>query len=356
MPIKEIKNIGVVGEGKMGSSIFIYLNGFDYRLTWLCSSESEKEKAQKIFNKKTKLLFQSGVITEMEFVSKSQETKVSSSVDDLKNCDLIIEAITEDVGVKRILFESLHKTVNADCIFTTNSSSIVPSQLIPSESRKDKIAGLHFFFPVALKKIVELIAGISTSLPTIESLSNFLVHINKKPFLQDEAHAFILNRLLLDFQAGAYQIFMEGKLSYKEIDEMVRLNLFPIGVFEFFDHVGIDIMLSSIKTYTQKAENKRFYTPLINKMEELVKSNHLGIKTNHGFHDYAHPEENAIIHQYKEEDMDGYKRFAVERLWGYYMRSVLSVIESGLCSREDLAYAVKDYMGMDTDPFTMKLT
>jgi 3-hydroxybutyryl-CoA dehydrogenase len=356
MSIKEIKNIGVVGEGKMGSSIFLYLNGFDYRLTWLCSSEPEKEKAQKICNKKTKLLFQSGVLTEMEFVTKLQETKVTSSVDDLKNCDLIIEAITEDVGVKRMLFESLHKTVNADCIFTTNSSSIVPSQLITYESRKDKIAGLHFFFPVAFKIIVELITSTSTSLRTIEALCNFLLHINKKPLQQDEAHAFILNRLLLDFQAGAYQIFMEGKLSYKEIDELVKLHLFPIGVFEFFDHVGIDIMLPSVKTYTLKAENKQFYAPLINKMEELVKSNRLGIKTNHGFHDYAHPEENATIHQHTAEDIAGYKRFATERLWGYYMRSVFSVIESGLYSREDLAYAVKDYMGMDTDPFTMTLT
>jgi 3-hydroxybutyryl-CoA dehydrogenase len=351
--LNKFKNIGVVGEGKMGSSIFLYLNGFDFRLIWLCSSEPEKEKALKTFMKKTRLLFQSGVMTEPEYVSKSENTKVTSSVDDLKECDLIIEAITEDTDAKRMLFESLDKTVNAKCILTTNSSSIIPSQLISSESRKDKVAGLHFFFPVPLKNTVELITCTWTSLQTEESLYHFLLQINKRPFHQIESHAFILNRLLLDFQAGAFQVLMEGKLSYKEIDELVRKSIFPIGVFEFFDHVGIDIMLSSVKSYTQNADNKEFYESLIQKMEELVTLNRLGIKTRHGFYDYAHPEESSAINSNEVKEAIEYKNTVTDRLWGYYIRSVLSVIESGLCSREDLAFYVKDYLGMDTDPFIL---
>ena len=351
--MNKLKKIGVVGEGKMGSSIFLYLNGFDFHLTWLCSSEPEKDKALKTFLKKTRLLFQSGVLTELAYLAKSENTKVTVSVDDLKDCDLIIEAITEDIDAKRMLFESLHKIVNANCIFTTNSSSIIPTQLISSESRKDKIAGLHFFFPVPLKNTVELITSTSTSLQTKESLHNFLMEINKRPFHQTESYAFILNRLLLDFQAGAFQVYQEGKLSYKEIDELVRQSIFPIGVFEFFDHVGIDIMLSSVKSYTQNTDNKKFYSPLIQKMEELVKLNRLGIKTRHGFYDYAHPEESSAIPRDEANEATDYKNSVTNRLWGYYIRSVLSVIESGMCSCEDLAFYVKDYMGMDTDPFKL---
>ena len=349
--MKKIKHIGIAGEGKMGSSIFFYLNGFNFRMTWLVSSEDEKEKAQKVFVKKTKIFLQSSILSEAEYASKIDRTTVTTASDDLKDCDLVIEAITEDIGLKRGLFESLDRAVNANCIFTTNSSAILPLQLVPSENRKDRFCGLHFFFPVAMKNIVELISNSLTSSQTKESLHQFLLQINKTPFHQDETDAFILNRLFLDFQAGAYQVFLEGRLSYHEIDELVRLQLFPIGVFEFFDHVGIDVMLSSIKTYTKDTVNKTFYSPLIEKMEELVKFNRLGIKTKQGFYDYIQREEKVVRATDTSEGKSVYKRLVAERLWDYYIKSVTSVIEKGLSSREELACAVKDYMGMDTDPF-----
>jgi 3-hydroxyacyl-CoA dehydrogenase len=347
----DIEKIGVVGEGKMGTSIFLYLNGFNFKLSWLCSSENEKIKAEKTWYKKTKLLYQSGVLTEEEFFNKSENTTFTDSVSDMEECDLIIEAIHEDPDAKKILFKSLDSLVNPDCIFASNSSSIIPSILVPSENRRDKFVGLHFFFPVALKKIVELITNKSVSSQTSDLLLLFLQQINKKPFIQDEANAFILNRLLLDFQAGAYRIFQEGDLSYREIDEQVRLHLFPVGIFEFFDHVGLDVMKSSIITYTQHAENKEFYSPLIQKLEELISKNHLGIKTKKGFFDYTHPETENTHPKKTTTDLERTKKEAIDRLWYYYTTSVSRVIEEGLCSREDLAYAVKDYLGIDTNPF-----
>jgi len=335
----------------MGKSIFFYLAGYDFRLTWLVSSDAENEKARKSFIKRIKILLQSGVLTEAEYVSRIDKTNVTTAFGDLKDCDLVIEAINEDVAAKRDLFKSLDKAVNANCIFTTNSSAILPSQLVPSESRKEKFCGMHFFFPVAMKNVVELITNSSSSLQTIESLQRFLLKINKAPFLQDETDAFILNRLFLDFQAAAYHVFREGRLSYYEIDELVREHLFPIGVFEFFDHVGIDVMLSSVKAYTKDTGNKMFYDPLIEKMEELVKLNHLGIKVKQGFYDYISQEEKVVNATGTSEDKSDYKHRVTERLWGYFINSVTSVIEKGLSTREELAYAIKDYMGMDTDPF-----
>jgi 3-hydroxyacyl-CoA dehydrogenase len=349
--LKEIKNIGIAGEGKMGRSIFFFLDGFDFRLAWLVSSEAEKEKAQKLITRKTKILLQSGILTEAEYASKIDKTTVTASSGDLKDCDLIIEAITEDIGLKRGLFESLDKALNANCIFTTNSSSIPPSQLMPSENRKDRFCGLHFFFPVPMKNMVELIINSSISSEIKESLHQFLLQINKTPFHQDETDAFILNRLFLDFQAGAYHVFLEGRLSYEEIDDLVRLHFFPVGVFEFFDHVGIDIMLSSFKAYTKDSGNKAFYAPMIEKMEELVKLNRLGIKTKQGFYDYMPHDEKVVRATDTSEGTSDYKRMVTERMWDYYIKSVTAVIEKGLISREDLAYAIKDYMGMDTDPF-----
>jgi 3-hydroxyacyl-CoA dehydrogenase len=177
------------------------------------------------------------------------------------------------------------------------------------------------------------------------------LNINKKAFVQDESNAFILNRLFLDFQAGAYQVFREGRLSYEEIDELVKLHLFPIGVFEFFDHVGIDVMLSSVNAYIKDIPDSTFYMPLVDKMEELVKLSHLGIKTKQGFYDYRPGEEKIARASGTTDDGSSYKRMVTERMWNYFIRSANLVIERGLSSREDLAYAIKDYMGMDTDPF-----
>ncbi len=344
----------MVGEGKMGTSIFFYLNGFNFRLAWLVSSEAAKEKAQKLFSKKTKILLQSGILTETEYALKIEKTTITDAVVDLSDCDLVIEAITEDIGMKRKLFDSLDRAVNTDCIFATNSSSLLPSQLNPANTKEDRTCGLHFFFPVAMKNMVEVITNQSTSLEVKESLHHFLVQINKSPFHQDEANAFILNRLFLDFQAGAYQIFMERKLSYEEIDELVRLYLFPIGVFEFFDHVGIDVMLASIRTYSRSASNKEFYAPLIDKMEELVRLNHLGIKTKRGFYDYASREENDRSEQGDEKQADSYRKDVLQRLWNYFISTVNTVVGSGIISRDDLAEAVRDYMGMEGDPFLFR--
>jgi 3-hydroxybutyryl-CoA dehydrogenase len=348
---KAIKKIGVIGEGKMGSSIFLYLNGFDFRLTWLCSSEPEAEKARKTIRKKLKLQLQIGVLNEQEFESKTENSRVTSFAKELEDCDLIIEAVSEDIDVKRNLIESIDKIVNERCIITSNSSSFRPSQLITSGNRRDKIAGLHFFFPVNLKNTVELITGAYTSTETRETLDQFLFKIKKKPFHQDDANAFILNRLLVDFQAEAFNIVNEKRLSFTEIDEIVKNRFFPVGVFEFFDHVGIDVMLSSIRSYTHNCINKEFYEPLFLKLEELTEMNHLGMKTKHGIYNYSDQQEEAVQPRLENEKLTEYKNNVAERLWGHYIGSVNSVLDSGICSRDELALHVKDYMGMDRDPF-----
>jgi 3-hydroxybutyryl-CoA dehydrogenase len=349
----EIHKIGVIGEGKMGSSIFYYLNDFNFDLMWLCSSGPEKEKALKTYTRKANRLLQSGVLSENQYLSKTENTKVTCSVSDMYDCDLIIEAVTEDAEIKRNLFCTLDKVVNPNCLFTTNSSSIFPSMLVPSESRRDKVAGLHFFFPVALKSTVELITNASTLNQTKESLHQFLVCINKRPFHQNEHHGFILNRILLDLQAGAFQVASEAKLSYREIDELLKQYNFPTGVFEFFDHVGIDVMLASVKSYTKDAENKAFYMPMIQKLEELVSLNHLGIKTRHGFYDYTNSAASVEMSEQSIKADDVLKQDVIRFLQKYYTRSVSKVIESGVCTYEELVLYMKDYLGIDTDPFIL---
>jgi 3-hydroxybutyryl-CoA dehydrogenase len=347
----QLNNIGIVGEGKMGSSIFFYLLGFDFKLRWLCSSKEGKAQAVKSFEKKLKTLGKCGVMNETESAFMIEKTVITVDPADLKDCDLVIEAVTEGLETKRGIFNLLDETVKPACILASNSSSIRPSELIPSERREDKVAGMHFFFPVNLKKSVELICGKKTSEQTKSALQKFLQAIDKNAFLQEEENAFILNRLLLDVQAGAYLISLEGKLSYRQIDKLVKDRLFPVGIFDFFDHVGIDVMLASIRSYTRNSEKQALYSPLISKMEELVQAGRLGLKTRAGFYDYCQPGSSDRPEEIEELPGEDYLEAATCRLRKYFMDSVSAVMNSGSVLKDELSEAVRDYLGMEEELF-----
>lgn len=333
----------------MGTSLFLYLLGYDFRLVWLCSDNGGKEKALKLAGKKLNILRQSGVMTAQEYVLKSGQINITDNPADLRDSDLIIEAIPEDIDLKINLFNLLNRVVNSECLFTTNSSSIVPSRLGIPDLRKERFAGMHFFFPVNLKKTVELIAGSDTSPETVTILGSFLTIIDKTIFQQDEKNAFVLNRLFLDFQAEAYNICHEGRMDYRQIDGLVKERFFPTGVFEFFDHVGNDVMLASIRNYTDKAPDRRLYGPLIARLEELVRNNNLGLKTRKGFYDYNQP---IIV----ENDDHNYESLsnaltdeAEKRLKAKFKQSVKNVLDACRISQADLNEAVIDYLGADHD-------
>jgi 3-hydroxyacyl-CoA dehydrogenase len=214
---------------------------------------------------------------------------------------LIIEAINEDVEAKKELFRVVDKIAPPGCIFVSNSSSINPSALIPSEDRKDKFAGIHFFYPIALKDIVEVIITSETSQETLSRITWFLKTISRRFLILEEKDSFILNRIFLHFQNEAFLLVNEGKASLQQIDRIVRENLFPTGVFEFFDSVGLDVMLASVRNYSRDDPSAERYRPLIGQLQDLVSQGRLGAKTKGGFYgdglsvDSGHPENDAEI-------------------------------------------------------------
>jgi 3-hydroxyacyl-CoA dehydrogenase len=350
--MNEIKHIGIIGEGKMGSNLFLYLLPFDHKLSWLCSSVEGKNAATKFLGKKLKILLNSGLMTEREFIDKVELTTISEDPSILSACDLVIEAIPEDLEMKRRLFRSLDSIVKPSAIFTSNASSLLPSELYPSENRKEKMAGLHFFFPINMKKTVELIYGPETSKETIIALDRFLVSINKKPLLENESNAFILNRLLLDFQVEAYHILQEGKMTMKEIDDLIKGRFFSVGVFDLFDHVGVDVMLASVKNYTKDTEDGTFYAPLIERMQGMVSQNKLGFKTKQGFYTYCKTLGDVKKAVSAERPSKTYLQEVEQRLLNRYMSAVNDALGKGFDPHE-LAEAVRDNLGIDRDPFRL---
>lgn len=340
----------------MGTSIFLYLNRFNLKLRWLCSSEEARDEASKMFVKKLNSQLHCGVMRQDEYDARLRDNVITADPGDMQDCNLIIEAAPEDADLKRQILSRLDSAVNAECIFATNSSSIYAGALIPSVNRKDKLLGLHFFFPVQLKKYVELITTAESSEETVRSVGECLAVIGKKSLHEDLHSAFLLNKLFLDFQAEAYHISLEGQASFRQIDTLVKTHLFPSGVFEFFDHVGIDVMLASVKAYATGRVNFEFYEPLLVKLQELAGAGHLGLKAKQGFYDYKVQSETGGRQISAEVLPYHLAHSLVMRLWDRYISSVIEVLDGGWISREELSDAVKDYTGSDDDHFLPPVT
>jgi 3-hydroxyacyl-CoA dehydrogenase len=252
---------------------------------------------------------------------------------------------------KQKVFASITPFVNDSCILASNSSSINPSLLNPSVDFKNRFIGLHYFYPLKFKNIVEIIKTDNTSKDVLDSITAFCQKTGKTFLLQDEFNSFILNKLFLEVQNEAYNIFCEGVLSYRQIDKIVDNSLFPGGIFSFFDQVGNDIMLESIKNYFPKAERAP-YSALIAKLEELCSQNLLGIKTNAGFYDYKEFNTAATLLSAETPDTD-YVLDVTQRLIQVYVAKAQSIVEGGICSQELLEFAAKEYMNADKGPFSL---
>lgn len=265
-----LQGTGIIGEGKMGTNIFHWLLDFDFPVTLVTSQNADTEKLEKNLRKKLNRSLDAGIIDETRFAFRKANTRITKQLSELSGCDLIIEAIPENLRMKQEIFREIDAIALPDCVFATNSSSVKPSALFPSPSRCDKVIGLHFFYPVSLKNIVELITSAKTSLATIKYAEQFLNKIKRDYLLLDEKNGFILNKIFLSFQNEAFLIVNEGKASIRQMDELVKENFFPFGIFDFMDSVGLSTMLASIINYTSDYSDKARYEPLISHLQKML--------------------------------------------------------------------------------------
>lgn len=332
----------------MGTDIFNFLTAFDYELVWISIDEQESLALQLSYEKKIRRQHKCGILDEQQMQAKIQSVTISHQVSSLKACDLIIECIWEDIAKKKLMYQQVIPLIKATCILASNSSSFLPSQLVPDTTLNDRFVGLHFFYPVKLKNIVEVIAMQQTSQETIAALQDFCRKTEKKTLLQDEKNAFWLNRLFLEVQNESFLLAAEGKISYDQLDDIVSDHLFPEGIFRFFDQVGIDIMLQSIKNYT--TTNRTCYQVMLSKLEELQLKNHLGVKTGAGFYQYGAPVKQP---EKKTHTNNPFYQEIITRLKKAYTGKAQQLIDDGACDRETLDYAAKEYMNTGKGPFDL---
>ncbi len=275
----------------MGQSIFRHLYNYDFNLLWVNLSNHEEE-CDKITRRLNRYL-KKNIISKEEYDKKKNSIIISNTLEEIHNCDLIIETVNEDIHIKNSLFDDLDIKANPQSIIVSNSSSILPSRFDITNKIKQNFAGLHFFYPVETNKLLEIIPQEETTESTISRLLEFSKSISKTPFLQNSTNAFGINRFFLEIQSGLFNSCTENNIPFSKADQAIKNKLFPIGIFETMDIIGFRIMEYSLSNYINQHDNPKQIYPILEFIRSQIKEGKMGLINNAGFLSY--PLENVTI-------------------------------------------------------------
>lgn len=284
----EIRKVGVVGCGLMGSGIaqVAAMAGFPTIVREVSQPLLDKGLAS-IERSLTKFA-EKGALSEDQKSQTFAMLKPTLRLDDFSDCDLVIEAIIENLERKKELFAELDRLVQPAAVFASNTSSLSITEMMTSTRRAPRFLGLHFFNPVPLMKLVEVIKSVVTDQPVVDLGLAFARKLGKTPILTSDRAGFIVNRLLVPYLLDAVRALEEGFGTIEDIDQGMKLGCnHPMGPFTLLDFVGIDTTYYIAEILFNEYREKRFAPPPL--MKRMVSAGLYGRKSGKGFYDYSDP-------------------------------------------------------------------
>ena len=284
-----IQKVGVVGCGLMGAGIaqISAVAGFT---TVVREVQPELvEKGLKGIDKNLARLVEKGTIEESAKNEIRGRLKGTTAIEDLKDCDVVIEAIIEQLPAKRELFAALDTLCPASTIFASNTSSLTITEIAAATKRPQRFVGLHFFNPVPVMKLVEVVRTIATEPEVYDQMVAFGAKLGKTPVRAHDSTGFIVNRLLVPYLLDAIRALEEGVGSIEDIDNSMKLGCgHPMGPLTLLDFVGLDTTYYISNIMFDEFRERRFASPPL--LKRMVLAGWNGRKSGRGFYDYADPQ------------------------------------------------------------------
>ncbi|MEL7649129.1 MAG: 3-hydroxyacyl-CoA dehydrogenase family protein [Sedimentibacter sp.] len=282
----EIRVIGVLGAGTMGTGIAQTAAAAGYKVVLRDIKQEYVDASVERMNKYFLKSIEKGKMThdqKDEILSRITKT---DNLKDLENVDMVIEAVLEDMELKKSVFRELNAICKADTIFASNTSSMSITEIAKDSGRPERFCGIHFFNPVPVMKLVEVVYGMKSSEETIEKALEFALSLGKTPVeVKKDSPGFIVNRLLIPYMNEAARLLAEGVASVEDIDTAVKLGLnYPMGPFQMLDFGGIDLSVT-ISEYFKEEFNDMGYAPQPI-LRQMIRAGKTGMKSGEGFYKY----------------------------------------------------------------------
>ncbi|QKG65771.1 3-hydroxybutyryl-CoA dehydrogenase [Pseudomonas sp. B14-6] len=281
-----LQNIGVIGAGIMGNGIAQVCAVAGFNVTLIDISESALQKALATVGKNLDRQIAKETLTEAQKLDALARIRTSTDYSSLHNVQLVIEAATENLDLKLRVLQQIVAQVSAECVIASNTSSLSITQLAASVSQPERFIGLHFFNPVPVMGLIEVIRGLQTSDATHALALDMATTLGKTAITAGNRPGFVVNRILVPMINEAILVFQEGLASADDIDAGMRLGCNqPIGPLALADLIGLDTVLAILEAFYDGFNDSKYRpAPLL---KEMVAAGYLGRKTGRGFHAYA---------------------------------------------------------------------
>lgn len=281
-----IKRVGVLGAGTMGAGIAQVSIEAGYQVILVDVVPEIVERAGILLDKAWAKAVDKGKVT-AETAAQYQDKLVrSTDIQDLKDADIVIEAVVENLEIKKKVQKQLSEICQADTILATNTSALSITEIAAATNRPERVVGMHFFNPVPVMKLVEVIPGVVTRAEVTQAVAELAGKMGKEPVVAKESPGFIVNRILVPYMNEAANVFYEGIASAEEIDKAMKLGAgMPMGPLALADMVGIDIVLAVCDFFHREFADSKYRPSLA--FRQMVRAGHLGRKSGRGFYDYS---------------------------------------------------------------------
>jgi 3-hydroxybutyryl-CoA dehydrogenase len=281
----EIKKIGLLGTGQMGTGIMQVFAQSGYDVIGVDSRQEMLDKSMKSIDNRLAGRVEKGKMSQEDKDGVMAHIMISMKMEDLSDCDLIEEAVPEDLALKKQVFAKLDKICKKETILGTNTSGLSVTDMAAATNRGDKLLGMHFHNPAPVMRLLELVRTIMTSDETIEAVKKFGETLGKTVVVAPDVGGFIVTRLFTPFLLGAIRMLEEGIATRDEIDMSMKFAVnHPMGPLEVVDFIGLDTELSIAETLYEETKDPKYAPPLL--LRKMVTAGWLGHKVGKGFYDY----------------------------------------------------------------------